>query len=131
MNLLDKLVNEPIEGNAWHADHIVPVYKGGGECRLENMRTLCVACHYEVTAAQREERRSMKIKAKEQLKALMEALKYDGGLEQIETKLEERACLATAESADELLISIPGSAYSSGKNTIAEAKPNGDSPDQE
>lgn len=27
---LDKLVNEPIEGNAWHADHIVPVYKGGG-----------------------------------------------------------------------------------------------------
>ncbi|KAJ8643977.1 hypothetical protein MRB53_005725 [Persea americana] len=131
MNLLDKLVNEPIEGNAWHADHIVPVYKGGGECRLENMRTLCVACHYEVTAAQREERRSMKIKAKEQLKALMEALKYDGGVEQIETKLEERACLATGESADELLIRIPGSAYSSGENTISEAKPNGDSPDQE
>jgi hypothetical protein len=27
---LDKLVNDPTEGNAWHADHIVPVYRGGG-----------------------------------------------------------------------------------------------------
>lgn len=45
--------------------------------------------------------------------------------------VQERACLATGESADELLIRIPGSAYSSGENTISEAKPNGDSPDQE
>ncbi|KAJ6887582.1 hypothetical protein NC652_028747 [Populus alba x Populus x berolinensis] len=28
--LLDKLANDPSEGNAWHADHIVPVYRGGG-----------------------------------------------------------------------------------------------------
>ncbi|KAJ6761445.1 DNA ANNEALING HELICASE AND ENDONUCLEASE ZRANB3 [Salix koriyanagi] len=51
--LLDKLANNPCEGNAWHADHIVPVYRGGGECKLENMRTLCVACHSKVTATQR------------------------------------------------------------------------------
>ncbi|CAI0560430.1 unnamed protein product [Linum tenue] len=28
--LLKNLVNYPSEGNAWHADHIVPVYRGGG-----------------------------------------------------------------------------------------------------
>ncbi|KAL8141906.1 hypothetical protein V2J09_014938 [Rumex salicifolius] len=27
---VDKLVAEPTEGNAWHADHHVPVYQGGG-----------------------------------------------------------------------------------------------------
>uniref|UniRef100_A0A803M0X5 DNA annealing helicase and endonuclease ZRANB3 n=1 Tax=Chenopodium quinoa TaxID=63459 RepID=A0A803M0X5_CHEQI len=54
--LLDKLVREPTEGNAWHADHIIAVFIGGGECTLENMRTLCVACHAAVTAAQRTQR---------------------------------------------------------------------------
>jgi len=29
----------------WHADHIIEVYKGGGETGLENIRTLCIACH--------------------------------------------------------------------------------------
>ncbi len=29
----------------WDADHIVPVAAGGGECGLENMRTLCLKCH--------------------------------------------------------------------------------------
>lgn len=33
----------------WDADHIVPVSEGGGECSLENMRTLCVPCHQVVT----------------------------------------------------------------------------------
>ena len=28
--MLDKLVNDPTEGNAWHADHIIHVYRGGG-----------------------------------------------------------------------------------------------------
>ncbi|KAJ6375493.1 hypothetical protein OIU77_000475 [Salix suchowensis] len=60
--LLDKLANNPCEGNAWHADHIVPVYRGGGECKVENMRTLCVACHSKVTAAQRAERCSTREK---------------------------------------------------------------------
>lgn len=27
---LDRLVKDPKEGNAWHADHFVPVYQGGG-----------------------------------------------------------------------------------------------------
>lgn len=34
----------------WDADHIVPVCEGGGECGLENYRTLCVPCHKRVTA---------------------------------------------------------------------------------
>ena len=29
----------------WDADHIVPVAEGGGECDLENIRTLCLRCH--------------------------------------------------------------------------------------
>ena len=36
---------QTLEGNAWHADHIIPVYKGGGMCQLDNLRTLCVPCH--------------------------------------------------------------------------------------
>lgn len=28
-------------GHRWQADHIVPVIEGGGECDLDNMRTLC------------------------------------------------------------------------------------------
>ncbi len=34
----------------WDADHILPVAEGGGECDLENLRTLCLPCHREVTA---------------------------------------------------------------------------------
>jgi 5-methylcytosine-specific restriction endonuclease McrA len=34
----------------WDADHIRPVAEGGGECDLENLRTLCLPCHREVTA---------------------------------------------------------------------------------
>lgn len=34
----------------WDADHIVAVAEGGGECDLENLRTLCLCCHREVTA---------------------------------------------------------------------------------
>jgi 5-methylcytosine-specific restriction endonuclease McrA len=35
----------------WEADHVVPVVEGGGGCRLENLRTLCVPCHKRVTRA--------------------------------------------------------------------------------
>ena len=35
----------------WDADHIIPVVEGGGECDLANLRTLCLRCHREVTAA--------------------------------------------------------------------------------
>lgn len=34
----------------WQADHIVPVIEGGGQCRLDGYRTLCVPCHKRVTA---------------------------------------------------------------------------------
>jgi 5-methylcytosine-specific restriction enzyme A len=37
----------------WDADHLVPVVEGGGECDLSNMRTLCLKCHREQTAALR------------------------------------------------------------------------------
>ena len=29
----------------WDADHIKPVAEGGGECDLDNLRTLCLRCH--------------------------------------------------------------------------------------
>lgn len=34
----------------WDLDHIIPVVEGGGECGLENLRTLCQPCHKQVTA---------------------------------------------------------------------------------
>src|SRR5262249_30993667 len=37
----------------WDADHIVPVVEGGGECDLENLRTLCLICHRQQTLALR------------------------------------------------------------------------------
>lgn len=37
------------EGDLWQADHIVPVSEGGGECTLENLRTLCTPCHAAAT----------------------------------------------------------------------------------
>ncbi|OAY72768.1 DNA annealing helicase and endonuclease ZRANB3, partial [Ananas comosus] len=109
--LLDKIVHEPTEGNAWHADHMIPVYKGGGECKLENMRTLCVACHYEVTKAQRDERRLIRVRAKELLKSTMKELK-DGSKERDSGK-EELA-------DDPLLVMVPGSAYSREETEVSD-----------
>jgi hypothetical protein len=37
--------------HTWEADHIIPVVEGGGECGLENYRTLCLSCHRKETAA--------------------------------------------------------------------------------
>lgn len=34
----------------WDADHILPVAEGGGECDLDNLRTLCLICHRKQTA---------------------------------------------------------------------------------
>ncbi len=34
----------------WDADHILAVVEGGGECDLENIRTLCLKCHRAATA---------------------------------------------------------------------------------
>jgi len=46
-----------------------------GECKLENVRTLCVACHYDVTAAQCAERCKARANAKKKLKELMSSMK--------------------------------------------------------
>lgn len=37
----------------WEADHIVPVAEGGGSTGLENLRTLCRACHGKESGALR------------------------------------------------------------------------------
>lgn len=50
------LVERATAGAAWQADHITPVYKGGGQCDLDNLRTLCTACHHQVTTAQTKDR---------------------------------------------------------------------------
>jgi 5-methylcytosine-specific restriction enzyme A len=38
----------------WDADHITPVAEGGGECDLDNLRTLCLTCHRQKTSELRE-----------------------------------------------------------------------------
>ncbi|KAK6920937.1 HNH endonuclease [Dillenia turbinata] len=120
--LLEKLVQDPTEGNAWHADHIVPVYLGGGECRLENMRTLCVACHADVTAAQGAQRRSIRVKAKKQLKAVMSSLKNARETEQTNDKLKKEELMKEDIVDNDLLIEVPGSAYTGGENGSSGSK---------
>ncbi|KAI8543265.1 hypothetical protein RHMOL_Rhmol08G0203500 [Rhododendron molle] len=115
--LLNKLVQDPSEGNSWHADHIVPVYQGGGECRLENMRTLCVVCHADVTALQCAERRLARIKAKKQLKAIMNGLRNIKEAEQSGSNLKDHNHMENIVD-DELLIEVPGSAYSGAGNGV-------------
>lgn len=34
----------------WEADHVIPVAEGGGGCAVDNLRTLCIPCHRDVTA---------------------------------------------------------------------------------
>ncbi|XP_023516624.1 DNA annealing helicase and endonuclease ZRANB3 [Cucurbita pepo subsp. pepo] len=113
-NLLEKIVNNPTEGNAWHADHIVPVYRGGGECRLENMRTLCVGCHFDVTAEQRAERRLVRLKAKKQLRDTITDIKKSENTERIDNDIQNRVHDAQENVLDEqlILVKVPGSAYS-------------------
>ncbi|KFK25159.1 hypothetical protein AALP_AA8G073500 [Arabis alpina] len=114
-NLLETLVNDPNEGNAWHADHIIPVYRGGGECRLENMRTLCVACHADVTADQCAERKQIRSRARKQLKDTLKELRNNPNQTNLladNTKETDCSVSAIDEEEDELLIEVPGSAYS-------------------
>jgi 5-methylcytosine-specific restriction endonuclease McrA len=40
-------------GGLWDADHIVPVKDGGGQCGMENIRTLCMRCHKTITFAKK------------------------------------------------------------------------------
>lgn len=42
---LERLLQDPKEGDFWEADHIHAVVEGGGGCNIDNLRTLCVPCH--------------------------------------------------------------------------------------
>ncbi|NXW61668.1 ZRAB3 endonuclease, partial [Eurystomus gularis] len=57
---LNEIITNPTEGQFWQADHIKPVYSGGGQCSLENLQTLCTVCHRERTAKQAKERSQLK-----------------------------------------------------------------------
>ncbi|NXE91444.1 ZRAB3 endonuclease, partial [Menura novaehollandiae] len=57
---LNEMIRSPTEGQFWQVDHIQPVYSGGGQCSLENLQTLCTACHRERTAKQAKERSQLK-----------------------------------------------------------------------
>ena len=57
--LAQRLLDAPhLAGNIWHADHKVAVADGGGECTVDNMQVLCVACHLEKTRRESRERRT-------------------------------------------------------------------------
>lgn len=49
--LRDWGVGNSRRSSLWDADHILPVVEGGGECDLSNLRTLCLRCHRNATAA--------------------------------------------------------------------------------
>uniref|UniRef100_A0A2K6SMC0 Zinc finger RANBP2-type containing 3 n=1 Tax=Saimiri boliviensis boliviensis TaxID=39432 RepID=A0A2K6SMC0_SAIBB len=53
---LNEMIRSPREGHFWQVDHIKPVYRGGGQCSLDNLQTLCTVCHKERTARQVKER---------------------------------------------------------------------------
>uniref|UniRef100_A0A2K5DM30 Zinc finger RANBP2-type containing 3 n=1 Tax=Aotus nancymaae TaxID=37293 RepID=A0A2K5DM30_AOTNA len=57
---LNEMIRNPGEGHFWQVDHIKPVYRGGGQCSLDNLQTLCTVCHKERTARQAKERSQMR-----------------------------------------------------------------------
>ncbi len=57
--LLDWGLRAGSRKSLWDADHIVPVVEGGGECDLENIRTLCLKCHRAATAELRKRRNEL------------------------------------------------------------------------
>jgi hypothetical protein len=61
---LHRLLRWRTEAHAWHCDHIVPVYAGGGEATVENARTLCIPCHQRVSALQAAQRAAVRQSAK-------------------------------------------------------------------
>lgn len=48
-----KLLNfDPHRKTWWDAHHIVPVSQDGGACGLDNIATLCIDCHKQITKEQ-------------------------------------------------------------------------------
>jgi 5-methylcytosine-specific restriction enzyme A len=62
----------------WDADHITPVVAGGGECSIENIRTLCIPCHKNATAVlaarRATERHKQKVIARDDARGLFAGL---------------------------------------------------------
>ena len=49
ISLKRKLWKKKHGGGLWDADHILCVKDGGGQCGLDNIRTLCIECHKKKT----------------------------------------------------------------------------------
>ena len=49
ISLKRKIWKQKHGGGLWDADHIKTVKDGGGQCGLDNLRTLCICCHKKVT----------------------------------------------------------------------------------
>ncbi|CRH01088.1 LOW QUALITY PROTEIN: DNA helicase, putative [Plasmodium relictum] len=49
INHLKKILEKPRDGYIWQVDHILPVFKGGGEASFDNLQTLCTFCHQKKT----------------------------------------------------------------------------------
>ncbi|EAN79681.1 SNF2 DNA repair protein, putative [Trypanosoma equiperdum] len=50
--LFNRIVEHPTPGSIWNADHILAVSQGGGSSDLDNLQTLCVACHADKTVSE-------------------------------------------------------------------------------
>jgi 5-methylcytosine-specific restriction protein A len=82
-------------GDRWQADHIVPVIEGGGECGLDNLRTLCTACHKRATAALAARRADQRVA---ELRQLVDGPLEFGNLVHIEAKRKLRRVKTNEES---------------------------------
>ncbi|SCO68346.1 DNA helicase, putative [Plasmodium vivax] len=49
INHLTHILEKPMEGHIWNVDHILPVFRGGGEASFDNLQTLCTFCHKKKT----------------------------------------------------------------------------------
>ena len=73
------------------------------------MRTLCVACHSDVTKAQCGERRLARVKAKKRLKAVMSGLKDAHKVEQTDTNMKvysKRSSLPISFPAGKIVVLV-------------------------
>ncbi|ETW37908.1 hypothetical protein PFTANZ_01339 [Plasmodium falciparum Tanzania (2000708)] len=59
---LKKIIQKPKEGYIWHVDHILPVFKGGGEASFDNLQTLCTFCHKKKTKNDVKDKKKIKNK---------------------------------------------------------------------
>jgi 5-methylcytosine-specific restriction endonuclease McrA len=65
--------------SCWEAHHVTSVIEGGGECGLENYKTLCFVCHKKVSAQQARARAEARQLSKRVEKDTKRAEKKKGG----------------------------------------------------